>query len=619
MQDAELTQAEAGQEAHTTPPQNASSHTTQADAPAKGTRAKSAASAPTSGKAPRSLLDRLAPGPQNLSALSCGCQNHRELSEWLTGNLLQTPARDTAQRNAATLRSLLSEITRWRAPAPVRLACLETARPYVGALCEKLAGTTEKNTGSSQTAEQRRAVLIASILCQHLAQAFTSVCVELARSPQTMAYNRRMALSLHRAMDSYRRLIRISSRFYLATPQHSWVHLQQLMQLAREQSLAHRRVDDPLDPRRSWFSRSARQTVGHPYLHTALFASTNPLQLTVAEQEDLWLLCATWARKTSLLDEPPSGCRTLLASLKLDQAPIPAVRLQHTRVDMQHFTAPNGWAVDLSDALQQLIKTLKHPGSMNPDLLAHVHRLWDGDHGRGVQRTPVNAPSQLAIGISAICHHMCQAEEAAPEINATFDSENVAAGQYNGRQLVMEVGAVDFQSGRALNDYEVALPTAPSLKREREFRERQRQNRYQAIAVTLTNTSSNGAGLRLPADNQGRLRCGDLVALAIDGHWEVAVVRWHYALPDQYRAGVEFLGGHTSAVRVLRHTGDGRRTEPMSAMLTGDSGRDPELILPTPLFQSGDTVDIIASGHSRTVTLHQKTMTTGSFAIFEFS
>ena len=621
MQDAELTKTEAKQEACTTSPQNASPNALTPDTPSTEEAGNKAAtsSATPSGTSARTLIDKLAPGPQNLLQLSCDCRNHRQLHSWLLGSLRQVPSRDNAQRNAATLRSLLSEITRWRAPARVRLASLEVARPRVIALCVELSGQREKNAGSTQTAEERRAVLIASILYQHLAQAYTSVCVELARAPHTLLYRRRMARSLHRAMDSYRRLIRISSLFYLATPQYSWVHLQQLMQLAREQKLERRRVVDPLNRPRTLIPGTGRETVAHPYLHTALFASTNPLQLSTLEQADLWQLCAGWARSARLLEQHPDGCRTLLASLRLDQAPIPATRLQHTRVDMQHFAAPRGWAIDLSSPLQQLGKKLKYPAGSDPDLLAHIHRLWNGDQGRGVQRTPVNAPCNLVIGISAICHHLRQTEEAAPEITATFDSDTSSAGQYNGRRLVMEVGSVDFYSGRALNDYEVMLPTAPSLKREREVRESQRQHRYQTIAATLTNTSSNGAGLRLPADNQGRLRCGDLVALALDDHWEVAIVRWHYALPDQYRAGVEFLGGHTSAVRVLRHAGDGRRTDPMAALLTGDSGRDPELILPTPLFQNGDTVDIIASGQGRTVTLHQPTMTTGSFAIFEFS
>ncbi|WP_295797337.1 hypothetical protein [uncultured Microbulbifer sp.] len=619
MQDAELLETEAEQEASTASPKNASSSATPPVAPPKEAACTDAAPSPVAPPAAaRSLIDRLAVGPQNLSQLSCGCLNPQQLQSWLLSNQQSPPSRDSAQRNAATLRSLLSEITRWRAPARMRLACLETVRPEVVALCAELTGLQQQSSGSAQTAEQRRAVLIASILCQHLAQAYTSVSAELTRAVDAFFSRRRLARGLHRAMDSYRRLIRISSQFYLATPQHSWVHLQLLMQLAREHKLGQRWVSDPLN-RRPPLPGAGLELVAQPYLHTALFASTNPLQLSTGEQAELWLLCGRWARSARLLDRHPAGCRTLLASLRLDQAPIPAARLQHTPVDMQHFVAPRGWALDLSGPLKQLANKLQHPAGSNPDLLAHVHRLWNGDQGRGFQRTPADTRCDLAIGISTICHHMRQSKEPAPEISATFDSETASAGQHNGKHLVMEVGAVDFHSGRALSEYEVALPSAPSIRHERESRERQRQSRYQSVPATLTNTSSNGAGLRLPADTQGRLRCGDLVALTLQGRWEVAIVRWHYALPDQYRAGVEFLGGHSSAIRVLRHTSNGGRTDPMAGMLTGDSGRAPELVLPIPLFQCGDTVDIIASGQVRTVTLHQQTMTTGSFAIFEFS
>lgn len=620
MQDAELIEAEAGQEARTTPPKVASPSAPQVDTgPVRedGIDAEPVAATPT--EAAPTLIDKLTPGPQDLPALSCGCRNHRQLRTWLQGNLYRGATSDNNQRNAATLRSLLVEITRWRAPARLRLACLETLRPKVASLCEELTDFQESGAFRAQTQDQRRAVLIASILWQHLAQAYTSVSAELARPPQPLFCRRPLARSLHRATDSYRRLIHISSLFYLATPRHTWVRLQQLLQLAREQNLAQRRVSDPLRRQQAPIPSARRESTAQAYLHTVLFASTNPLQLSATEQTELWHLCGQWARRARLRDGCTAECPSLLASLALDQAPIPAARLHHTSVDLQHFAAPQGWSVDLSGPLHQLRKRQKRPADSDPDLLARIYGLWDGNQGRGGRRTPVDVRCDLAIGISAICHHLSQTQGPAPEIAATFETESPSADRHHGKDLVMEVGSVDFYSGRTLNEYEVRLPSAPSIRREGELRGRQQENRYPRIPAVLTNTSSNGAGLQLPGELQGRLRCGDLVAITMADQWKVAIVRWHYALPDQCRAGIEFLAGHSSAIRVIRHTGDGRRTAPMAGMLTGDSGRDPELILPTPLFQPGDTVDIVAAGHARSVTLQQQTLTTGSFAIFEFS
>ncbi|WP_160152138.1 hypothetical protein [Microbulbifer sp. ALW1] len=590
------------------------------------------------------LLERLSPGPQDLKQLTCGCHNHRQLKRWIRSYLQQNPIDHKTQRNAGTLRSLLAEITRWTAPASLRLASLEILRPIILAHCDLLAlsqlqGKDTASQGHGQTQEQRRDLLTAAILYQHQALAYTSACVQLVREPHTLLYRRRLARALHRGIDSYRQLIQVSSHFYLATPKNCWGRMQRLLQLAREQHLAQRRVLDPLakglsaaNPLRL-FSRW--ETPAHPYLQVALFASANPLQLGVNEQQQLWQCCDRWARQSNLLDNPQPGAKGLVASLKLDQPPIPAVRLRHSRVDMKHFSAPLGWSIDLRGPLQQLQRCLRRPGKLSPDMLLQVQALWDGEKGRDGQRTPVDIRCEVVLGISAICHHLKQGDEPAPELTMTFAPGG--SGQPEQR-LVMEVDSIDYLTGRALKDYEVsmpgncpdnhadnhaddyscALPSAPSVGR-RNKDTANTQKRYQPIAATLLNTSNSGAGLRLPPDTQGRLHSGDLIALRVNSRWEIAMVRWQYALPEQCRAGVEMLGGHTSAVRAHRHIKGGRRSDPIAGLLTGDAGHPPELLLPTPLFQQGDRVDIVAAGQTRTVTLHQQTLATGSFAIFEFS
>lgn len=582
---------------------------------------------PVGGKAARapSPQEKLATGPRDLAALTCGCSNHRQLRRWIDSYLQQNPADSKAQRNAGTLRSLLAEITRWSAPARLRLASIEVLRPIVAAHCDALAQPSEDGKGAgAQTQEQRRNLLIAAILFQHQALAYTSVCLQLvAEEPHAPFFRRRLARALHRGIDSYRSLVQISSHFYLATPKGSWSRMQQLVQLAREQQLDQRRVLDPLSRSGTAANRFTRwEKVIRPYLQSALFASANPLQLTVEDQRQLWSCCGRWATCAILQDQINPAARSLLTNLRLDQAPIPAVRLKHTRVDLKHFTAPLGWSIDLTTPLRQLQRRLRRPGKLSPDLLNRVQDLWAGEKGRGHQRTPVNIRCEVILGISAICHHLKQGDEVAPELVAAFDSQNNAP---RGNSLVMEVGSIDFRTGRALKDYEVsvpdayssALPSAPSTARQGD--NARAQKRYQPIPATLLNTSDSGAGLRLPPDIQGRLHSGDLIAMQVKERWEVALVRWHYGLPDQCRVGVELLGGHTSAVRVHRYTRDGRRTDSMAGLLTGNAGLPPELVLPTPLFQSGDTVDIVAAGQTRTVTLHQCNMSTGSIAIFEFS
>ncbi|MBN8429938.1 hypothetical protein JF535_03635 [Microbulbifer salipaludis] len=573
-----------------------------------------------------SLLERLSPAPLDLQELTCGCRSPRQLKRWLAGYLQQNPPADRAQRNAGTLRSLLTEVTRWDNPARQRLASLEALRPVVVAhyqqLVHPLLNQARENPDTAQTQEQRRDLLTGIILLQHLALAYTSVCVQLAEAASTgkqnMLTRRRLAIALHRAIDGLRRLMFTSNVFFLASPKGSWGRLQRLLQLAREQQLEQRRIADPLAGPLAGGYRWDRLV--RSYLDIALFASANPMQLTTGEQLQLWQCCRRWAASASLLDAPASGTPALLASLKLDQPPIPAVRLQQSRVGMHHFTIPQGWSVDLTGPLQQLQRRLRRPGALSPDVLQWVQAVWAGEKSRGGQRTPVNIRCQVAIGLSAVCHHLKCGDEAAPEIEATFAHATEAD-----RALVMDVDTVDFRSGRTLRSYEVSaadptgdlLPSAPSVARN--AKPTTTRQRYQPIPATLLNTSEGGAGLRLPPATQIRPRCGDLIALWLNDRWQVALIRWQYALPDQCRLGIEFFGGHSSAVQVRRHTQDGRRTAPMAGLLTGDAGLPPELVLPIPLFQSGDTVDIVNAGQTRTVVLRSPTLTTGSLAIFEFS
>ncbi|MCA0900355.1 hypothetical protein [Microbulbifer agarilyticus] len=563
------------------------------------------------------------PPLRDLPQLTCGCRNHRQLKQWLRDFLSRNPLDEKAQRNAGTLRSLLSEITRWDAPVRLRLACLEVLRPAIAEHCGTLALAPLANFASAQRGQnqrQRREQLTAVILYQHLAQAYASVSSQLMEETHTLFFRRRLARALHRGCDSYRRLIQICNLAYQAPPQGSWLRLQQLVQTAREHGLEQRRVVDPLAtgaadaPLRATRRLNRWEKLTHPYLQTALFASANPLQLTLDEQLQLWLCCGRWASKATLLERAEKSAQTLLCCLNLDQPPIPAVRLRRSAVDLKHFSAPLGWPVDLSGPLRLLQKRLRRPGALSVDMLERVQAIWAGAKSRGEQRTPVALDCQVAVGISAIAYHLKQDGDEGPELAASFNTSNAA-------DLVMEVDSIDFSTGRALKDYEVAtpLPCAPSVSRRHSEGASTAPKRYSPTPATLLNTSGNGAGLRMPAEVQGRLHSGNLIALKFAEHWEVGLVRWQFGLPDQCRAGLELLGGHTSAVRVRRHTRDGRRSDSMAGLLNGVAGQLPELLLPTPLFQQGDTVDIIAAGQSRTVTLRQQTLNTGSIAIFAFS
>lgn len=608
MQDATIKTISAGQEARSGGPHSSNACSGDDSHPPVGT------GQPEPETQTQSAIERLAVSPRDLPTLSCDCRNHRQLKHWLQGYLQQMDG-ERAPRTAGTLRNLMAEITRWQAPPRRRLACLEALRPTTVNL------VTELSRGQQpQTPEARRNVLIACILFQHLAQSYTSIAIELVHSPLSLFHRRTLALCLHRAVDSYRRLILSSCHAFLATPKHSWVRMQSLVQLAQEQQLATFKVRDALadcDTKTPshWVRR---QSVITPYFQIALFASANPLQLDSEGQRQIWKLCRDWAKSCLLIPRPTGSGTVLLSSLRLDQAPLPHARLQRTRLDMKHFSQPSGWAIDLQGPLHYLDKRLRKPGAVPLDLLQQVHALWAGEKGRDTVRTPVNIRCEAVLGISGICFQLRQESESEIPVSKP-QTVSTALAEGGGRKLLMDVDTIDFQTGRQLADYDVTLPDAPCSRREQEARARQQQLRYRPIPATLLNLSARGAGLRLPQTTLGKVHSGDLIGLTINGRWQVALVRWQYALPDHCRVGVELLGGHTSAVRVHRYNQTGQRTEAIPALLTGDAGGAPELILPVPLFQPGDRVDIVTAGNIRSVTLHRSNMTTGSFAIFEFS
>jgi hypothetical protein len=548
------------------------------------------------------LIAKLNLPPLSLAQLHCGCANVRQLRLWLQGLNLQThlPQNQNQHRLTGLLRSLFAEISQWQAPAARRLAMLEFLRELTLNCAESLA-LQNLAMARTQTTELRRALLIAVILLQHLAQSYASVALQLSQR-KSLFRRARLAISAQRALDSYRRLIHICSLFYLATPKGSWNTMQALLRLAQLENIGDRRVADAK-------SDAGKCSATGTYLHIALFAGANPQQWDSREMQRLWQQARQWAGRASISGEPltTASDSVLLASLGLDQPPIPAARLSNCKVDPRHFCTPRGWKIELARPLKQLQKQLRK----SPDpLLEKIRALWAGGVHRIQRRSAVNLPCQVVFGISAVCHQLGTARN--PHLAASGASFRPLADRRR-QHLVMEVDTVDFGSGKTLSDYEVALPSA----RHADDR-RPREQRYQPVAAEILDTSAAGAGLKLPIDAAIKLRVGELIGLGIDGHWQLAVIRWQYALPDHCRCGVELLPGELEPVQVRRLTLGGRASDLIAGLRLHGERENAALILPVPLFKRYDSADVIGAEGTDSVTLHQQTLTTGSIACFEF-
>ncbi|SEA42590.1 hypothetical protein [Microbulbifer marinus] len=565
--------------------------------------------AATAAEAQQKLFAILQLPAQSLPELSCGCATERQLFSWLEQYDLQPYQPADQLRLAGLLSTLIDEVAVWQAPASKRLGMLDLLREYTVACVEAMA-IQRAVMANAQTAQLRKTILAAVRLLQQLGKGFAGVVRQLdGESGLALLLRDRRARSLQRAVDSYARVIQVVSLFGLGTPQHCWRNMQILLRLAQLQKLDGKTVGDTLNP------RSKSCTAG-TYLQAALFASANPTQLNSREQEQLWGLTRDWSREAQIVFAYTERDNGLLASLALDQPPIPANRLGSCKVDLRHFTAPQGWKVDLTNLLGVLERQMKR--RYDP-LLERLRHGWASKTGRSERRTPLQQTCEFVIGIGAICHHL-GADGAG---HGTTRQEFFQSSEQNRDLLRLDVESVDYRTGGAVGEYDVVLPTAPSLRREARARAgggaERIAERYRPQVANVLNCSGRGIGLSLPPSSSDKLRIGELVGIRLQEKWQVAVVRWQHTLPDHSRAGVEVLAAESMPVQVQRHTAAGHLSAPIAGLLVKSAAEDkPALILPVPLFKSHDSVELLAQSDPQPVTLQRQTLATGSFARFEF-
>lgn len=551
---------------------------------------------------PEKLFAQLQLPALSLSSLSFDCVNERQLFNWLAHYDLHPYQPADQQRLATMLLSMMDEICRWHAPAARRLPMLELLREYTIACVDAMA-VQRATLAGIQTSELRTTVLASVRLLQGLGTAYASIAEQLFENDRVPLLARsRCARSLQRAVDSYRRITQITALFSLATPQRCWRNMQLLVQLALVAQLSGKKVRDMQHTR-------GADRVADAYCQAALFASANPTQHSSEEQERLWQLAHDWAGAAQIVTTYTDKQNSLLASLAMDQPPVPANRLGTCKVDLRHFTAPAGWKIDLTGVQRLLARTqTKH----SDPLLERLQDAWLDSAGRVERRSPLQQHCDLVFGIGAVVHHL-------------GDNVDAAAAErfFNWSGSTRGVLCLDTVSADAGADsFSGMLPNAPHLGSGARMRGRsvsQVGERYRPERVDVINCSSRGVGLRLPSSIGDRARTGELVGLRLQEAWQVAVIRWQHSLPDHCRAGVEVIAAECLPVRVQRHTAAGHLSAPIAGLLVKAAAEDkPELILPVPLFKCYDSVELLTPSEPRQVTLQRQTLTTSSFARFEF-
>ena len=558
----------------------------------------------TGAAASKNLIASLELPALTVRELSCGCASERQMYRWLAHYDLQPYHPSDQQRLAGLLLTLIDEVAQWQAPAERRLPMLELLREYTLACVDAMA-IQRGVLARAQTPELREAVLLALRMLRQLGAAYASIAAQLAGDGGVALLVRgRRACSLHRAVDSQRRQVRIAALFGLATPKRCWRDMQLLLRLAQLHRVDGKRVTDSLHPR-------GRDSTARAYLQAALFASANPVQLSGEEQDRLWDLSHDWGRAAKIIANYTEMRDGLLACLNLDQPPVPANRLGSCKVDLRHFSGSRGWKVDLAGVLTLLDKQLqKHADP----LLERARNGWAAHSGRTARRTPLQQHCDIAIGIGAISFHL--GGSGGPALPDGF----LPRGEADRDHLCLDVDSVDYASGKTINEYDVSLPSAPSLRRDAcVSSDRGAEQRYRPEQANVLNSSAHGLGLSLPQAVGDRLRVGELVGVRLQDRWQVAVIRWQFTMPDHSRAGIEILAAEALPVKVQRHTSAGHLSAPIAALLLKAAQEEtPSLILPVPLFKVYDTVELLAESQCYPVTLQRQLMGTGTFARFEY-
>ena len=558
--------------------------------------------APKKAAVPQKLFAQLQLPALSLSSLSFDCANERQLFNWLAHYDLQPYQPADQQRLATMLLSMMDEICRWQAPAARRLPMLDLLREYTIACVDAMA-VQRATLAGIQTSELRTTVLASMRLLQGLGTAYASISEQLFEDGRVPLLARsRCARSLQRAVDSFRRIPQITALFSLATPQRCWRNMQLLVQLALVAQLSGKKVRDMQHSH-------GVDRVADAYCQVALFASANPAQHSSEEQERLWQLTHDWAGAAQIVTTYTDKQNSLLASLALDQPPVPANRLGTCKVDLRHFTAPAGWKIDITGVQRQLARQQsKH---CDP-LLERLNDAWQDSTGRVERRSPLQQHCALVFGIGAIAHHLGDSVDAS-SAEHFFNWSGSTGAELCLDTASAEAGAESFGG---------MLPNAPhsgSAARMRGRSASQVGERYRPERVDVLNCSSRGVGLRLPNAIGERARMGELVGVRLQEAWQVAVIRWQHILPDHCRVGVEVIAADCLPVRVQRHTAAGHLSAPIAGLLVKAAPEDkPELILPVPLFKCYDSVELLTPSEPRQVTLQRQVLTTSSFARFEF-
>lgn len=556
------------------------------------------------------------PTPSHESLSFCNA-NTRELKYWLD-HLPKANLGETARQ----LYQGLIELNQLKLPVEARLQLLELFRPEVHFVCHNL----ERHFLNQSIVLDERPRKVAN-LCQtlqnHLAIGYKLIVVREA-SRFTRERAQVMTAAIQRAIRSLSGPLVRASQLYCPVPEHLWLELHQLYQLARQHGLQHTPVRDAL----------ARQAQGlsieHAYLVALMLGSARCNQMRqnniarVAEALEGWAaqvkVQAADAPSTLFVVVPqvdgPPRYRTLFkdsdlaGALGIDPQPLVDVIREYLLLPPENRAQAR----------------LKVPEGVSIDLLQHLAAAWGDIAERTFHRTPGQGQLTLCIGMSALHYFLAGRKNFADllklqvELQApTFKTEvkDAWAGAFDAQKVN------DWQPGMPLEEIEYTAPRAGDDSGLGVTAQTPRDD-YPVYTLAIVNHSPGGYCLTWPKDIPSQLQAGELLGIqdTPEHGWSVAVVRWiRQVRGGGTQMGIELIAplAQPCGLQLLRKTEQG--SQYLRALLLPEIAaisRPATVITPRLPFQEGNRVQLNLHGDERRATLTRKVTATASFTQFEY-
>ncbi len=340
---------------------------------------------------PRLFTHRLHAIATDLDQLSACVAEAESMNTWI-GSLPMANLPATT----AHLLGLVSELPRLRTDYLRRLELLEAIRPTVYYVCARI---DRQNAASG--IRWNESLEDAQALQRALAHGFKSVVLgALPVAQEDRAAKDALVQALHRALADLSQVYLRFSRHYLAPEAGHWLHLNQLLHIARDAGFAGHKVRDPEHHNPSTTS------ITDAWLRPALLAIARPNQLRNNELNQLFNALEQWSNQASIVSELGGG--SWQVDLFSDRPPLKigappgSERMLTISTDVL--------AYELEAFLQEIPSTVPVPEYIGEKLLRHLVAVWSRPKSRDHSRLLI--ADEVEVGIGLRVASACFAREA---------------------------------------------------------------------------------------------------------------------------------------------------------------------------------------------------------------